>query len=578
VIGMTVRAMVHQGRGYSKQRLAVDLLYFALLCSVLIFVHELGHFVVAKLFGVKVLTFSIGFGPKILRIRGRETEYCVGLLPLGGFVKMLEETRQDPVLPEDRARTFQAQAVYKRVLIVLAGPTMNVLFPVLLYFSVFVGDNSFAPPTIGVVLPGHPAEGKLEPGDRVLEVDGQRISTFAELRRTIARSPNAELKFKVFRSNEHVEVVVIPEEKLVHKPLGVVDRVGEIGIKPSRPAAVIGIVAPDSPAYRAGLRTFDLITEVRGQPVKTFDDLDAALRDNRGETVPVTYLRPQVVPNGMGGLAGLAVYGSGVAALTPEVGHGDLPSRTGIEPADLYVADVPEGSAEWKADLRPGDRVLEIDGVEVPAWSTLVERLFAAPDRPHAITWLRAGQRKSGTVELRREDWVDEYGEHVPRFSFRTSNWVPAVSEPSVESASPWGYALRSAVDETYDVVRFIVVGIVRIVEGRISISTLGGPITVYDIVGEEGAKGASYFVWAMAVISINLGLINLLPIPLLDGGHLLFLGLEAFLRRPLPLRIREMASLAGLLFLMVLMGIAVKNDVEKRWDVIRAQVKELIG
>jgi regulator of sigma E protease len=556
----------------------VDLLYFALLCSVLIFVHELGHFTVAKLFGVKVLTFSIGFGPKVLRIRGRETEYCVGLLPLGGFVKMLEETRQEPVLPEDRKRTFQAQPVYKRVLIILAGPTMNVLFPVLLYFSVFAGDRGFAPPTIGVVVPGHPAEGKLQPGDRVLEVDGQHISTFAELRRIIGKSPNAELKLKVFRANEHVEVVVIPEEKLVDKPLGIVDHVGEIGIKPSRPAAVIGIVGPDSPAYRAGLRTFDLVTDVRGQPVNTFDDLEAVLRDNRGETVPVTYLRPQMVHHGMGELADFAIYESGVAALTPEVGHGDLASRTGLEPADLYVADVPIGSAEWKADLRPGDRVIEVDGVEVPAWSTLLERLFAASDRPHVLTWLRDGHRKSGTVELRREDWIDEYGEHRPRFFFRASNWVPTVAEPSVESASPWAYAFRSAVDETYDVVRFIVVGIVRIIEGRISISTLGGPITVYDIVGEEGAKGTSYFVWAMAVISINLGLINLLPIPLLDGGHLLFLGFEAFLRRPLPLRVRELASLAGFMFLMVLMGIAFKNDVERRWDVIHAQVKELIG
>ncbi|MFS8067031.1 MAG: M50 family metallopeptidase, partial [Byssovorax sp.] len=189
----------------------MDLLYFALLCSVLIFVHELGHFVWAKIFGVKVLTFSIGFGPKIIRIRGRETEYCVGILPLGGFVKMLEENRQEPVLPEDRKRTFEAQALYKRVIIVMAGPAMNVLFPVLLYFAVFVGATRFQPPTVGVVLPGHPAEGKLQPGDRVLEVDGERVEAFAELDRIVAASPNKELKLKVFHANEHIEVTVIPE-------------------------------------------------------------------------------------------------------------------------------------------------------------------------------------------------------------------------------------------------------------------------------------------------------------------------------------------------------------------------------
>lgn len=555
----------------------MDLLYFALLCSVLIFVHELGHFVWAKIFGVKVLTFSIGFGPKILRLRGRETEYCVGILPLGGFVKMLEENRQEPVLPEDRKRTFEAQALYKRVIIVMAGPAMNVIFPVLLYFAVFVGETRFLPPTVGVVLPGHPAEGKLVPGDRVLAINGERITTFAELRRTVAASPNKELTLKVFRDNEQIEVTIIPKDEEIKKPLDIVDHVGEIGVGPSRPAAVVGVARPDSPAYRAGIRTFDLVTEVRGRPVKTFADLEAMLRDNHGETVPVTYLRPVLVPKGLGGLASYAVYESGVAALTPEAGHGDLLARTGLEPADLYVAHVPEGSAEWQAELRPGDRVVEVDQMEMPAWSVLVERLMAAPDRPHTLTWTHAGQRKSGTIQLRREDYLDEYGQTRPRFRLRMENWSPAVMERYVEGPSRFRYALDAAVAETYDVVRFIVVGIVRIIEGKVSISTLGGPITVYDVVGEEGQKGVSYFVWAMAVISINLGLVNLLPIPVLDGGHLVFFLFEAVLRRPLPLRVREIASLAGLLLLIALMGIAFKNDVERRWDVIQGQLKELV-
>ena len=555
----------------------MDLLYFALLCSVLIFVHELGHFVWAKVFGVKVLTFSIGFGPKILRLRGRETEYCVGVLPLGGFVKMLEENRQEPVLPEDRKRTFEAQALWKRIIIIMAGPAMNVIFPVLLYFAVFVGDTRFGPPTVGVVLPGHPAEGKLVQGDRVLAVNGDRITTFAELHRIVAQSPNKELALKVFRDGELVEVNVVPREEVIRKPLDIVDRVGEIGVKPSRPAAVVGISRPDSPAYRAGLRTFDLVTEVRGRAIKTFAELEDVLRDNRGETVPVTYLRPVEVPRALGGLAELAVYESGVAALTPEAGQRDIASRTGLEPSDLYVAHVPEGSAEWKAELRPGDRIVELDQIEVTAWSTLVERLMAAPDRPHVLTWVRAGQRKSGTVELRREDYLDEYGEHRPRFFVRITNWSPTVLEPYVENPARFRYALQSAVEETYDVVRFIVVGIVRIMQGKVSISTLGGPITVYDVVGEESEKGVSYFVWAMAVISINLGLVNLLPIPVLDGGHLLFFLFEAVLRRPLPLRVRELASLAGLVLLVALMGVAFKNDVERRWDVIQGQIKELV-
>ena len=127
----------------------MDLLYFILLVSILIFIHESGHFAFAKIFGVKVITFSIGFGPKIFRIRGKETEYCVGLLPFGGFVKMLEGRGTERILPEDRARTFESQALWKRIVIVLAGPAMNVLFPLALYTSVYMDDREFLPPTVG---------------------------------------------------------------------------------------------------------------------------------------------------------------------------------------------------------------------------------------------------------------------------------------------------------------------------------------------------------------------------------------------------------------------------------------------
>src|ERR1700689_2959895 len=167
---------------------AVDLLYFVLLVSSLIFIHESGHFAFAKIFGVKVLTFSIGFGPKVVRIRGKETEYCVGLLPFGGFVKMLEESKtSEPILPEERGRTFEAQALWKRIMIVLAGPAMNVLFPIALYTSVFLEEKQFLPPMVGVVEPGGPAGGELEPGDRIVSVDGDPVTSYPEVRRGIAQ-------------------------------------------------------------------------------------------------------------------------------------------------------------------------------------------------------------------------------------------------------------------------------------------------------------------------------------------------------------------------------------------------------
>jgi regulator of sigma E protease len=558
----------------------MDLLYFIILTSSLIFVHESGHFMFAKAFGVKVLTFSLGFGPKILRFRGRETEYCIGLLPLGGYVSMLEESKADVVHPEDRKRTFESLPVYKRILIVLAGPAMNLVFPVLLYFSVFISSPSFLPPTVGVVLPGHPAEGKLRPGDRIMSVNGEEIGTFDELKRIIAKSPGRTLQLKVFRGNRYVDVEIVPEEMIERRELDIIERVGTIGVQPSAPAAVIGVPNPESPAYRAGLRTFDVVTNVAGKPVRRFMDLDDALDQNRGETVPVTYMRPVSVPSALGGVADMAVFEAGVVALTPDASGEDLLGRTGVELADLYAAVVPEDSYFYKAGLRSGDKVLELDGASLPAWSTFRERVLAEPDRPHRIQYLAArdGRSRYGTFQMRREDFVDAHGQSFARYVLRLQHWVPLAPESRVEHPSPVRYAFGKAIEETIDVTRFIVVGIVRLAQGRLSLDSLSGPITIYEVAGEEGRKGPDYFIWVMALLSINLGLLNLLPIPVLDGGHLAFFTAEAVLRRPLPLRFREIAHIVGMAFVIMMMGLAFKNDVEKRWDLIAGQVKELFG
>lgn len=547
----------------------MDLFYPIILISSLIFVHELGHFLFAKAFGVKVLTFSLGFGPKVLRLRGRETEYCISLIPLGGYVRMLEAAKSDVVLPEDRKRTFESLPMYKRLVVVLAGPTMNLVFPVLLYFAVFVGDGPFLPPTVGVVLPGHPADGKLMPGDRIMSVNGEEVATFDEVKRIITKSPGKLLRFKVFRDNRHVDVEVTSEDTVERRELDITERVGSVGIQPSAPTAVVGVPNPESPAYRAGLRTFDIVTNVGGVPVRRFNDLTEAFRDNAGETLPITYLRPVAVPNALGGLADVAVLEAGVVALTPDAAGSTLSERTGLELSDLYAAVVPEDSYFYKAGLRRGDKVLKLDEEAVAAWSTFRERVLAQPDRPHRIDYqaARDGLIRSGTFQVRREDFTDDHGQSFSFYVLQIQHWVPLAPEERVEHSSPLRYALTKAVEETADVTHFVMVSIVRLIEGRISLKSLSGPITIYEVAGEEGRKGADHFIWVMALISINLGLFNLLPIPVLDGGHLLFFAIETVLRRPLPLRFRELAHVVGMAILVGLTLLAFKNDLEKRWD-----------
>jgi regulator of sigma E protease len=569
----------------------MDLVYFIILISSLIFVHELGHFMFAKLFGVKVITFSLGFGPKILRIRGRETEYCVGLLPLGGYVRMLESSKNDIVYPEDRQRTFESLALYKRIIVVLAGPMMNLVFPILLYFSVFVGGGPVLPPTVGGVLPDHPAHGLLLPGDRIMSVQGEDVGTFDEVRRIIERSPAKSIAFKVFRDNHYVEVNVVADEVIGGDQLDpslspgerrefmMFERKGSVGIESSAPAAVIGVDDAESPAFRAGLRTFDVVTQIAGKPIRKFRDLELALEENHGETIPVTYMRP-VPLTALGGLASMAVYEAGVVALTPESSGATLLERSGIELADLYVSDVPEDSPLYNAGLRVGDRLLKLDNRELPAWSAFIERAWRERDRPHHIEWrsARDGRLRAGEFQMRREDFTDENGQTFARYRFAVQHWIPLAPDDLVEHPSPVRYALTKAVEETVGVTRFIISLIGNALRGRVSLDALSGPITIYEVAGEEGRKGTDSFIWVMALVSINLGLLNLLPIPVLDGGHLMFFTIEGLTRRPIPLRVREVAHLFGLLMIVTLVTIAFKNDVERRWDAIAGHLSEFRG
>lgn len=566
----------------------MNLVYFVILISSLIFVHELGHFMFAKLFGVKVLTFSLGFGPKIARLRGRETEYCIGLLPLGGYVRMLESSKNDIVYPEDRKRTFESLALYKRIIVVLAGPMMNLVFPILLYFSVFVSSGPMLPPTVGGVLPDHPADGLLLPGDRIMAVQGEEVGTFDEVRRIIEKHPGQLVSFRVFRDNRYEDVDVLADEVIgstssdstltPHESNEVwFSRRGSVGIESSAPAAVIGIAHAESPAYRAGLRTFDVVTHIAGVPVRKYRDLEVELAANHGETIPVSYLRPTTV-TGLGGFAGLAVYEAGVVALTPESTGETVTERTGIELADLYVSEVPEDSPLYSAGLRVGDRLLELDDRELPAWSAFIERVWRERDREHDLQWrsARDGRLRAGRFQMRREDFTDEHGQTFARYRFRVQHWVPVSPDDLVEHPAPIRYALTKAVEETVNVTRFILTTLGKMLQGRVSLDSLSGPITIYEVAGEEGRKGTDNFIWVMALVSINLGLLNLLPIPVLDGGHLLFFGIEAIVRRSVPLRVREVAHVFGLLVIVTLGAIAFKNDIERRWDAIRSQVSEL--
>lgn len=566
-------------------------LYFIVMVGVLVLVHELGHFMFAKYFGVRVLKFSIGFGPRIAGFSRGGTEYVLSALPLGGYVRMLGESPRDDVGPRDET-SFENQPIWRRIAIVVGGPLMSLLLPILLYFVVFLGDTQLTPSSVGAVVPGLPADGKLQAGDRITAIDGEPITTFHELNRTVEASPDVPLVLTVERAGETLQVEVTPQ--IYVERLGLLDveeRVGRIGVKPLHPMAVIGVASDESPAAAARLRTFDVVVAAGGRPMERWVDLERVLGHNRGAMIPVTYLRPTQVPNALGGWARLDVYEPRIAALTPEARRtaaladlvaSDEPAasrahtalqRTGLESADLYVSHVIADSPEHRAGLLPGDRLVSLDGRPIRRWDSFLHDLEREPSALHRLIYRREGEQHVARFRLEPREGKSEQGQPAQYYAVGIRNWVPKRVEPPVPNPHPLSYAFREAFRETAKVVKLTVYSMLRLVQGRLSIKAIGGPLTIFEVAGTAAEAGPLNYLTLMAFISINLGLINLLPIPLLDGGHLPFLVYEAVARRPLSLRIREYAHVAGLVVLLALMVLAFKNDLERQWPRIVERV-----
>lgn len=549
----------------------MEVLYFILLVGVLIFVHELGHFAWAKFFGVKVLKFSLGFGPKIAGFRRGETEYVVAALPLGGYVRMLGENPNDVISEQDEGRSFTQQALWKRVVIVFAGPAMNLVFPVALFFVVFLGDSTMTPAVIGTVFPDRPADGLLEPGDRVVRAAGEDVSTFYELGRIIHARPEQPVELVIERDGERRTVTVTPFLARTRRPLDLVEEVGRIGIKPHHPLAVIGVMSPSSPAAAARLRTFDRIVAAGGRPISRWIELADVLEGNRGSMVPMTYMRPTRVEGALGGLVELEVYDPHVATLTPEPGPGSGLTRAGIEPVDLYVSQVTVPDRGDPA-IRPGDRLVSMDGTPMRLWATFVEDVEVTRDQVHELTWRRGDQlvtRRYRLSALRGEQAESRVLVRHPsnqRIVATLGHWRPTVLDEPIPNPAPLGYAIRQAFRVTGELVEMTVVGVLRLFQGRIPMDNIGGVVSVYQATEAAARGGPLNYLSLMAFVSINLGLINLLPIPMLDGGHLLFFLFESVTRRPLSRRIRGAASLVGLALIGLLMILAFKNDVQRMW------------
>src|SRR5438270_5367847 len=276
------------------QSAGFTLLSFALVISVVVFFHELGHLIVGKALGVRAIRFSIGFGPRLFGFNAGETEYRVSLLPLGGYVKFAGDNPYEEVAPEDRGRAFLEQPPWKKGLIAFAGPAANFVLAVVLYFIVFAAPHQELAAQVGYVKPQSPAaQAGLRYGDRIVAIDGEPVDGWSALQEQIRAHAGQPLQLQIIRDGRPETLRIVPA---VHEETNAIETVkqGRIGISAVPRTAEVTVIAPDSPAGRAGVRTFDKVVKLDGQPIANYEQLAQKLA-SRSDAVHFDVLRPREV-------------------------------------------------------------------------------------------------------------------------------------------------------------------------------------------------------------------------------------------------------------------------------------------
>jgi regulator of sigma E protease len=442
---------------------------FLLAIAVLVVFHELGHYSVARLCGVKVLRFSVGFGRALYskKFPGGDTEWLISLVPLGGYVKMLDE-REGEVAPHELHRAFNRQPVLKRMAIILAGPVANLLLAVLLYWGLFI--------------------------------------------------------------------------------------YGVPGIKP-----LLGDVVPQTPAAAAHLQARETIVSINGVPMPSWQEvrwalLDMALQQNASVHIEGRSAEGALITHDLdlGGIAAADLDSDFLQKLGLQV----------YQPQILPVIGklLEKGVAE-RAGLRAGDRVLGVDGHDVGQWKDLVEIV-----RSHPGSALRLKIGRDGGVQeiMLTPDTVSEGGKQMGKIGA-----APAIDQKVFDALmtevryAPFE-ALGQALHKTWETAAVSLKMIAKTLFGEVSLKNLSGPISIADYAGQSAQMGAVAYLGFLALISISLGVLNLLPIPLLDGGHLLYYTAELVKGSPVSEKAWDVGQNIGIALLAALMAFALYNDISR--------------
>jgi regulator of sigma E protease len=543
---------------------------FVLMLGVLIFVHELGHFLVAKLCGVRVLRFSLGFGPPIgfgrwrLAFRRGDTEYVAAWFPLGGYVKMLGESTDEEAeaaaAPEERIvdpeRAFNRKPVWQRLLILCAGPGMNLLLPVGIFLGVLLVGMPRPAPVIGTVEPMSPAErAGLRVGDRILAVSGQPLRWWDDVEEAIRARAGQSVALRIAQDGSERDVSLPVEARPGLDPYGSPTQVGWAGLGHSRLAAVVGIPAAGKPVSATELRSGDRIASVEGAPVEDWNGFA-----RRYAAVPV------------GGRVHVEVERESAPGAEPKKLALELPAlgsvdAFGVVPATVLVAQVSAGSPAERAGLHAGDLIVAVDGAPVGSFASFSEGVRSSGGRPLSIAYARGGETRELSIKPELVDADTGLGIPEERYLIGiTAHATTVAGAVGVDQELNPLRALPRAVGMTAEITKTFLAGLGRLATGEVSRKQLAGPIGIAEIAHNAFERGWQAYLSTLVLISVNLAVLNLLPIPVLDGGQALLILIEGVKRSPVSLRTREIAQQIGVTLLVMLMALAFWNDLSRHW------------
>lgn len=545
---------------------------FFILLGLLIFVHELGHFLVAKYYGVRVETFSLGFGKKILKYVKGDTTYAISLIPLGGYVKMYGDDPTAEVPPEEKKHAFLHKPVRQRIAIVLAGPLMNLFFAAIIFIFVAGLGEDMPSSVVGDIRDNVKAyDAGFRSGDKILRINGQETPTWIHVRRKIEASGGMALTFNVERVGEPQPLefqapVTFGENENIFSSQKMVGQIE--GLTQESRSTVVGVKDPQSPAAQAGISTLDIVMSVAGKKVSHWRDLQptilAALDDKTKEiAVEVRDLTKDDKPEN---------YRTVQVAVKPGWNEKvDLADWLGLEPSELYIYQVKKGSPADQAGLKQKDKVIRINNEDIGTWADVLARVKSFTGEPMDFTIVRDGKESSIKITPEMTTLMTNKGQEEKRYTIGiVSGFFPVGGDPVFYRSKGVFEVVKVGLRETYNWTEFVVMSMVRLVAGDVSAKNIGGVITIGRVASNSFEAGVSTFLKTMAVISINLFLLNLFPVPILDGGHLVFYTIEAIKGAPLSLRKMEIAQQIGLMLLMFLMVFAFFNDISNllgnRW------------